>query len=130
MNINTYAGELPLAQTTLFISFSSTFFAFPVASKILLITSISFSSNSFSSKHTPVIPSPIIAGVLGMLLTILPAFNFSFNWVIVNPGAREIITLSLSKLSFISSITFSNIWGFIAKIMYFDFSTTSELDMA
>ena len=107
ININTYAGELPLTETTTSIRRSGSISAFPQLSRIFSTSCISASDTS-SLQHTPVMPSPTRAGVFGMHLTsftFLP--NCSSSHASVFPGAMEMIIFFSSTASLISWITSS-----------------------
>ena len=107
INIYTKAGELPLAHTTAFISASSINSAFPHAPNSFSSTFSSTSENSSFLQLSPVMPSPIIAGVFGMARTILLSFpSSSFSSSMVFPGASEIITcsgVSIYRIPFMTS---------------------------
>ena len=94
---------------------------------------VSFSSSvqEPSLQEMPVMPSPSMAGVLGMALTTrtFPPRR-SVILEIVTPGARDITTCSGVTTSLISENTASKYWGFTASIRYFTAFAHSLLEPA
>ena len=116
MNMNTYAGELPLTPTTTSISLSGTTLAMP-KERSRKSTCSKSSSVTFSPAQTPVQPSSTRAGVLGMqrisLSSGLP--NASFRYCRFLPAAMLTIRVSAFTASLISAITSGKKIGFTAR---------------
>ncbi len=123
----TNAGELPLTPTTASINFSGTSSAMPKLSSSSMHPFIS-SSVTFSFLHTPLHPSPTIAGVLGIQRTSLMHFpNESSICAIVFPAAMLMTIASFFIQSLISGMTLPNICGFTARISMSASDATSAL---
>ena len=107
ININTYAGELPLTPTTTSIISSSTISVFPNPAKIRQTVSTS-SLLHVALPQTQLMPSPTSAGVFGMVRTIFNVFsNNPSIHVSFFPGAIETTMVSSATTSRISLITSS-----------------------
>ncbi len=130
ININTYAGELPLTPTTTSIRRSGTTLAMPKERSRESTCSVS-SSVTFSPMHTPVQPSSTRAGVLGMqrisLSSGLP--NASFRYCRFLPAAMLTIRVSAFTASLISAITSGKKIGFTAKNRISACSATAVLSV-
>ena len=114
-NINTYAGELPETPVTTSIRFSGMISVLPKLLQSFTASSVSSSVTRLFTQR-PVIPSPTIAGVLGIVRTIFvfsPRCSASHFRVL--PGAMDIKICSCRTWLFISSRTPSRNCGFTAR---------------